>query len=60
MGDRVTLQGWSNYTGGLDVERNKTGLQSLYSRWRHFEIMFHVGTLLPDNKMDEQRVCVWV
>ncbi len=40
---------------------NKKGKNSVYTRWRGLEIMFHVSTLLPyadwdDNKLQISRV----
>ena len=40
IGDRVELQGWPNYRGGLDVKTNTTGTYSVYTKFREqFEIM---------------------
>lgn len=47
LGDRITLQGWSKYDGGLDTAKNATGKHSIFTEWRDLNIMFHVSTLLP-------------
>lgn len=47
LGDRITLQGWSKYDGGLDTSKNATGKHSVFTEWRDLNIMFHVSTLLP-------------
>eukprot|EP01133_Synstelium_polycarpum_P011576 gene11576-13509_t len=56
LGQRIKLQGWSNYRGGLDVKSNTTGEESIYERFQDFEIMFHVATLLPYSIVDSQQV----
>lgn len=47
LGDRILTQGWLGYRGDLDVKTNTTGKESLYRRWKGFELMFHVSTMLP-------------
>jgi hypothetical protein len=56
LGDVIKLKNWGNYAGELDVTHNTNGLQSLYTRFMDFEIMFHVSTLLPFNPADPQRL----
>jgi len=56
LGDRVDLNGFGNFCGGLDVKRNATGDQSVFTIFKGFEIMFHVSTLLPFTPGDEQQV----
>lgn len=56
MGERIVLQGWSKYRAGLDVKANNTGTHSIYTQFRHHEIMFHVATLLPYDEKDTQKV----
>jgi len=56
IGERITLQGWSKYRGGLDVKNNTTGTYSVYNEHRGFPVMFHVSTLLPYQPEDLQRV----
>ena len=47
IGDRITLQGWTKYDGGLDTSKNATGTHSIFTEWQDLNIMFHVSTLLP-------------
>ncbi|XP_065068004.1 GTPase-activating Rap/Ran-GAP domain-like protein 3 isoform X1 [Rhopilema esculentum] len=54
LGDRVTLRGFKNYKGGLDIKNNTTGIQSIYTVVEGHEIMFHVSTLLPFSKHAQQ------
>ncbi|ELR22478.1 GTPase-activating Rap/Ran-GAP domain family protein 3, putative, partial [Acanthamoeba castellanii str. Neff] len=56
LGERITLKGWKNYTGGLDVKNESTGDESVYKEFREQRIMFHVSTLLPYYPRDEQQV----
>jgi len=56
IGDRISLQGWNKYSGGLDVSKNKTGLQSIFTTHNDCEIMFHVSTLLPYSTTDSQQL----
>lgn len=53
---KIPLKGWSHYSGGLDVANDSTGQYSYYTKFRGFEIMFHVSTLLPHLEGDEQQV----
>jgi F420-0:gamma-glutamyl ligase-like protein len=56
LGERITLEGWQGYRGGLDVKTNTTGTHSVFTKMENYEIMFHVATLLPSQAADEQRV----
>ena len=46
------------YRGGLDVVSDQTGENSVYTRYKGREIMFHVSTLLPFDESDPQHVCI--
>jgi len=60
LGDRIELNGWKQYAGGLDVATHSTGEHSIYrlfySLESRYEIMFHVSTLLPYQPSDTQHV----
>ena len=64
LGDRIELQGWTSFRGGLDVKHNHTGTKSVYTKHTmagdvrnvEFEIMFHVATMLPHSAKDEQQL----
>lgn len=56
LGDTIRLQGWPHFSGGLDVQNNRTGRLSVYKRWASLEIMFHVSTLLPYVADDPQQI----
>jgi hypothetical protein len=44
LGDKIELQGWNQYRGGLDVKTNTTGTYSVYTKFRdQFEIMYHTA-----------------
>lgn len=60
LGDKIELNGWDKYDGGLDVEGNSTGTHSVYRPYfsgaSKYEIMFHISTMLPFLKDDLQHV----
>jgi hypothetical protein len=60
LGERITLEGWSKYRGGLDIKSNNTGTHSVYAELKSgtltFQIMFHVATLLPFDPKDPQQI----
>ena len=56
LGEKVALQGWRKYRGGLDVASNTTGTHSVYTTLGPIEIMFHVCTLLPWVENDKQKL----
>ncbi|KNC50307.1 GTPase activating protein Rap1-GAP [Thecamonas trahens ATCC 50062] len=56
MGETIPLVGHTGYTGGLDTRRGGTGSHSIYTRWKQFEIMFHVSTMLPLDDSDSQQL----
>ncbi|KAI8903451.1 hypothetical protein DFJ77DRAFT_511060 [Powellomyces hirtus] len=56
MGDKVPLLGWNGYAAGLDTKYAQTGTHSIHTKWRHFDVMFHVSTYLPHKKEDKQQI----
>ncbi len=67
LGDRVKLDNFSGFRGGLDVRSTSsssrltspaktTGTHSIYRIFHNNEIMFHVSTMLPFNPLDKQQV----
>lgn len=56
LGDRVELKGFKGFLAGLDSNDGRTGTHSIYTKWRDFEVMFHVSTLLPYNAKDSQQI----
>ncbi|KAI8903148.1 hypothetical protein EDD86DRAFT_182723, partial [Gorgonomyces haynaldii] len=56
LGDKVELKGFKGFTGGLDTRDNLTGTHSIYTKWRNFEVMFHVSTMIPFTPGDTQQV----
>ncbi|XP_018614797.1 GTPase-activating Rap/Ran-GAP domain-like protein 3 isoform X2 [Scleropages formosus] len=56
LGDKITLQGWTGYRGGLDTKNDTTGLESIYTVYQGHELMFHVSTMLPYSKENKQQV----
>ncbi|RUS21539.1 hypothetical protein BC937DRAFT_92345 [Endogone sp. FLAS-F59071] len=56
LGDTIELKGWKGYRGGLDIKDNSTGMNSVYTEFHGYEIMYHVAPLLPNSPRDEQHV----
>lgn len=56
LGDRVKLNGFKGFRGGLDIGSDQTGEESVYTNFKDREIMFHVSTLLPYDPLDSQQV----
>eukprot|EP00045_Choanoeca_perplexa_P013708 m.156182 g.156182 ORF g.156182 m.156182 type:complete len:862 (-) comp16433_c0_seq1:130-2715(-) len=55
-GTKVELQGWAGFRGGLDVRSGSTGTHSYHTVEYGKEIMFHVSTLLPYSKDNQQQL----
>ena len=47
IGTKITLEGFTGFRAGLDVKGNSTGVHSVYTSHRSYQIMFHVSTMLP-------------
>ncbi|XP_066494002.1 rap1 GTPase-activating protein 1 [Tiliqua scincoides] len=56
LGQKVKLQDFKGFRGGLDVTHGQTGMESVYFNFRHKEIMFHVSTKLPYTEGDAQQL----
>lgn len=56
LGDKIVLQGWQRFRGGLDVLHNTKGTHSYFTTFSKFDIMFHVSTLLPFIASDPLKV----
>ncbi|XP_064884512.1 rap1 GTPase-activating protein 1 isoform X3 [Columba livia] len=56
LGDKIQLQDFCGFRGGLDVTRGQTGTESVYTNYRGKEIMFHVSTKLPFTEGDSQQL----
>lgn len=46
----------NRFKGGLDTAHGQTGEESVYETFYDKEIMFHVSTLLPFSKTDNQQL----
>ncbi|XP_053776087.1 rap1 GTPase-activating protein 1 isoform X2 [Desmodus rotundus] len=55
LGQKVKLQDFKGFRGGLDVTHGQTGTESVYCNFRNKEIMFHVSTKLPYTEGDAQQ-----
>ncbi|CAF0799635.1 unnamed protein product [Brachionus calyciflorus] len=56
LGNRIKLKDFSGFRGGLDTSHGQTGEYSVYEQYQDNQIMFHVSTLLPYNKNDNQQL----
>ncbi|XP_053308481.1 rap1 GTPase-activating protein 1 isoform X3 [Spea bombifrons] len=56
LGEKVQLQDFKGFRGGLDVTHGQTGTESVYCNFRGKEIMFHVSTKLPYTEGDSQQL----
>ncbi|NWI21366.1 RPGP1 protein, partial [Crypturellus soui] len=56
LGQKVKLQDFKGFRGGLDVTHGQTGSESVYCHFRGKEIMFHVSTKLPYTEGDAQQL----
>lgn len=57
LGETIELKGWKGYRAGLDVSgSNNTGVNSVYTKWQGYEIMFHVAPMLPHSETDKQQL----
>ncbi len=64
LGDRVALQGFAGFRGGLDVKHGHTGSESVFTKFAmhggakevEFDVMFHVSTMLPYSETDAQQL----
>jgi len=57
LGDKVELEGWEKYNGGLDTSSNLgTGKHSLFTEFEDKAFMFHVGIFLPFSESNRQQV----
>ncbi|EDR29535.1 rap GTPase-activating protein, putative [Entamoeba dispar SAW760] len=54
IASKVTLEGYQNYSGGLDTHTNVTGKESYATQYDNYDCMFHVAPLIPCNNNDEQ------
>uniref|UniRef100_A0A8D0GG44 RAP1 GTPase activating protein n=1 Tax=Sphenodon punctatus TaxID=8508 RepID=A0A8D0GG44_SPHPU len=56
VGQKIKLQDFKGFRGGLDVTHGQTGTESVYYNFRSKEIMFHVSTKLPYTEGDAQQL----
>uniref|UniRef100_A0A8C5PJI1 Rap-GAP domain-containing protein n=1 Tax=Leptobrachium leishanense TaxID=445787 RepID=A0A8C5PJI1_9ANUR len=56
LGEKINLHNFKGFRGGLDVSHSQTGSESVYTKFRGHEIMFHVSTKLPYTTGDSQQL----
>ena len=47
LGDTISLEGHSGYSGGLDTKHNHTGTKTVFTVFKDYQIVFHVAPFLP-------------
>ncbi|CAN0406145.1 unnamed protein product [Lampetra planeri] len=56
LGERVRLKGFTKYRAQLDNKTDSTGMHSLYTTYKDYEIMFHVSSMLPYTPNNRQQL----
>jgi RAP1 GTPase activating protein 1 len=56
LGNKIELKNHKGYRGGLDVQNGQTGDSTIYEVFENREIIFHVSTMLPFSKNDQQQL----
>lgn len=56
LGQRVRLKGFTKYRAQLDNKTDSTGMHSLYTTYKDYELMFHVSTMLPYTPNNRQQL----
>jgi hypothetical protein len=56
LGQRIKLNGFKGFRGGLDNKGDSTGTESIYTVFHQRNIMFHVSTFLPFSDVNPQQV----
>jgi len=56
IGKKTILKGHPGYAGGLDVKTNTTGTATYITKFKQFEIIFHVSTYLPFMEQNRQQL----
>ncbi|KAJ3433945.1 gtpase-activating rap/ran-gap domain-like protein [Anaeramoeba flamelloides] len=57
LGEKIRLKGFKKYGGRLDTKEDADGTHAIYSQYKNNQIMYHVLTWLPFDKIDDQQVC---
>ncbi|CAO3698525.1 unnamed protein product [Rhizopus stolonifer] len=56
MGHEVQLKGYKGFAAGLDTKTDESGSFAYVSKWKEYDITFHVSALMPLKVNDEQQV----
>jgi len=56
LGDTVELKNYTGYAAGLDCQYGNTGNSTVVTKWRDYDITYHVSTMLPYDKDDRQQI----
>ena len=60
LGDKIALQGWDGFKGGLSVNGDTTGSHSVFGKYNGYSVMFHVSTLMPYTTSETQQVAFFL
>ncbi|CEG83953.1 hypothetical protein RMATCC62417_17815 [Rhizopus microsporus] len=56
MGHKIQLKGYKGYAAGLDTKTGESGEFAYVSKWRDYDITFHVAAIMPSQVNDKQQV----
>lgn len=56
LAKKIELKGWPGFGGGLDTVLGHTGKYAYFTKFRDYDIMFHVSTCLPHVSGDDQQL----
>ena len=58
LGDRIELDGWEGFRGGMDVRSGSTGKYAVYTEYQpgNCPILFHISTYLPFETRNDQQL----
>ncbi|KAG1144550.1 hypothetical protein G6F37_001300 [Rhizopus arrhizus] len=56
IGNKVELKGYKGYAAGLDTKTGESGEHTYISKWKGYDITFHVSALMPLKVNDKQQV----
>ncbi|RCH85749.1 Signal-induced proliferation-associated 1 like protein 2, partial [Rhizopus azygosporus] len=56
MGHKIQLKGYKGYAAGLDTKTGESGEFAYVSKWRDYDITFHVAAIMPSQANDKQQV----
>ncbi|KAI9286206.1 hypothetical protein BC943DRAFT_276520 [Umbelopsis sp. AD052] len=56
IANKVELKGYFGWAGGLDTKTGESGTHVYTSKWKDFDIVYHVAPLIPARNSDRQQI----